>query len=146
MGKTKRGLNTKIHLAVDAHGMPIRLLVTSGTTADCTKANELIRGMKAQALLADRGYDSHAIIEQVQSQGMEAVIPPKKNRKDQRYYDKHLYKIRHLVENAFLHLKSWRGGATRYTKNTSSFLAIVQIRCLMLWILIYRLHDLTLFQ
>lgn len=67
MGKTKRGLNTKIHLAVDAHGMPIRLLVTPGTTADSTKANELIRGMKAQALLADRGYDSHAIIEQVQS-------------------------------------------------------------------------------
>lgn len=113
--------------------MLVRVLITSGTTADCTKANELIRGMKAQALLADRGYDSDAIVEQAQSQGMEVVIPPKKNRKDQRHYDKHLYKIRHLVENAFLHLKSWRGVATRYAKNASSFLAIVQIRCLMLW-------------
>ena len=37
-----------------------------------------------------------------------------------------LYKARHLVENAFLHLKQWRGIATRYAKNTSSFVAAVQ--------------------
>ena len=36
MGRTKGGLNTKIHLAVDAHGMPVRFFVTSGTIADCT--------------------------------------------------------------------------------------------------------------
>lgn len=113
--------------------MPVRVLVTSGTTADCTKANELIRGMKAQALLADRGYDSDAIVDQARQQGMQVVIPPKKNRKEQREYDKYLYKIRHLVENAFLHLKAWRGVATRYAKRTSSYLAIVQIRCLILW-------------
>jgi len=50
-------------------------------------------------LLADRGYDSNAIIEQAEKQGMKVVIPPKKNR--QRTYDKELYKLRHLVENAF---------------------------------------------
>ena len=65
---------------------------------------------------------------------MEAVIPPRKNRKDQRTYDKHLYKLRHLIENAFLHLKRWRGIATRYAKNLSSFVAAVQIRCLMMWL------------
>ncbi len=57
----------------------------------------------------------------------------KKNRKVMREYDKELYKMRHLVENAFLHLKRWRGIATRYAKNTSSFRASVQIRCLALW-------------
>ncbi len=35
-----------------------------------------------------------------------AVIPPKRNRKVQREYDKDLYKLRHLVENAFLYLLS----------------------------------------
>ncbi|SCZ85877.1 hypothetical protein NSMM_420005 [Nitrosomonas mobilis] len=40
---------------------------------------------------------------------MEVAIPPKKNRKTQRHYDKALYKLRHLVENTFLHLKRWRG-------------------------------------
>jgi transposase len=64
---------------------------------------------------------------------MQAHIPPKKNRTHQRDYDKELYKLRHLVENAFLQLKRWRGIATRYAKNTNSFLAAVQIRCIALW-------------
>ncbi|MBN8708138.1 MAG: transposase, partial [Verrucomicrobia bacterium] len=41
---------------------------------------------------------------------------------------------RHLVENTFLHLKRWRGIATRYTKNAASFLAAVHIRCLAIWL------------
>jgi len=89
--------------------------------------------MNAENLLADKGYDSDAIIEQAAKQGMRAQIPPRKNRKDKRSYDKDLYKLRHLVENAFLHLKRWRGVATRYAKCTSSFLAAVQIRCIALW-------------
>ena len=93
----------------------------------------MIEGITAEHLLADRGYDTNAILEQAQSQGMIAVIPPKKNRKVQREYDKDLYKLRHLVENAFLHLKRWRGIATRYAKNTASFAAAVQIRCIALW-------------
>ncbi len=113
--------------------MPVRVIITEGTTADCTKAEELISGIKADFLLADKGYDSRDILNKAKEQGMTAVIPPKKNRKDQRHYDKELYKIRHLVENAFLHLKRWRGIATRYAKNASSFLAAVQIRCLILW-------------
>ena len=129
----KRRLNTKIHLAVDAHGMPVRVFITQGTTADCTQASRLIEGLDADYLLADRGYDSNAIIEQARKQGMEAIIPPKKSRTAQRFYDKALYKLRHLVENAFLHLKRWRGIATRYAKNTTSFLAAVQIRCIALW-------------
>ena len=64
---------------------------------------------------------------------MKPQIPPKSNRKIQREYDKTLYRLRHLVENAFLHLKRWRGIATRYAKNTSSFLAAVHIRCITLW-------------
>ncbi len=93
----------------------------------------MIEGLSAEHLLADRGYDTDAILAQAQQQGMKAEIPPKKNRKIQREYDRHLYKQRHLVENAFLHLKRWRGIATRYAKNTASFLAAVQIRCIALW-------------
>ena len=65
---------------------------------------------------------------------MEPVIPPRRNRKVLRKYDTYLYRLRHLVENAFLHLKRWRGIATRYAKNTASFLAAVQIRCIALWL------------
>jgi len=93
----------------------------------------LIEGLRADYLLADRGYDSDAIVAQAHAQGMHAVIPPRKNRKIMREYDNDLYKHRHLVENAFLHLKRWRGIATRYAKHTASFLAAVQIRCIALW-------------
>ncbi len=113
--------------------MPVRVLVTSGSVADCTQAEELIEGLDAEHLLADRGYDTDRVIEYAQEHGMTAQIPPRRHRKVQREYDKYLYKLRHLVENAFLKLKGWRGIATRYAKNTASFLAAVQIRCIILW-------------
>jgi len=114
--------------------MPLRVLITAGTVADCTQADALIEGISAEHLLADKGYDSDAIVEQAERQGMQAQIPPRSNRKVQREYDKDLYKLRHLVENTFRDLKEWRGIATRYAKRADSYLAAVHIRCLMLWI------------
>ena len=66
--------------------------------------------------LRSRAYDTDAIVEKATKQGMEVVIPPKKNRLVQRQYDRHLYKLRHLIENTFLKLKQWRGIATRYAR------------------------------
>ena len=51
-------------------------------------------GLKAGHLIADKGYDSDAIVEQAKRQGMEAVIPPRRNRKVLREYDSHLYRLR----------------------------------------------------
>jgi transposase len=48
-------------------------------------------------------------------------------------YDDYSYKLRHLVENAFLKLKQWRGITTRYAKRAYSFLSAVQFRCVLLW-------------
>lgn len=92
MNHTKGGSNTKNHLAVDVHGMPIRVIITKGFQADCTIAGRLIQGINAERLLSDRGYDSDAIIEEAKSQGIAPEIPPKRNRKVQKEYDKHLYK------------------------------------------------------
>ena len=114
--------------------MPVRIIVTKGTVADCTKACELIDGITAEHLLADRAYDTNDIIGKAQQSSMGVVIPPKRNRIKPRDYDADLYKLRHLVENAFLDIKCWRGLATRYAKNTNSFIAAVQIRCLMIWL------------
>jgi transposase len=114
--------------------MPVRVIITGGAAADCTKAWELISGIEAENLIADRGYDTNEIVETAARAGMQVVIPPKRNRKTKREYDRDLYKIRHLVENAFLHLKQWRGIATRYAKKAASFLAIVQIRFLAIWL------------
>ncbi len=115
--------------------MPVRILITKGASADCKQAEALIDGIEAKVLLADRDCDSDAIVEKAEKAGMQAVIPPRQNRKGQREYDKEPYKLRHWVENAFLTLKRWRGIATRYAKNTASFLAAVQIRCIVAWTL-----------
>jgi transposase len=120
-------------MAVDAHGNPIRFIVTQGSTADCTQARGLLEGFCADNLLADRGYDNDDTLACAEEMGAQAIIPPKKNRKIQREYDKEIYKLRHLVENTFLQIKQWRGIATRYAKNLSSFVAAVQIRCLVMW-------------
>ena len=117
-----------------AHGLPVRAIITEGTVADCTKAIDLINGFAANHLLADRAYDTREIIEYAENNSIGIVIPPKKNRLKQRDCDWALYKLRHLVENAFLSIKRWRGLATRYAKNASSFLAAIQIRCLMMWL------------
>ena len=104
-GPYKRGLNTKIHLAVDAHGMPVRVLITEGTRADCSQTEYLIEGIDAEYLLADKGCDSDKIMEKAKEGGMTPVIPPRCSRINSRDYDKYLYKLRHLVENAFLKMK-----------------------------------------
>ena len=67
--------------------MPVRISLTAGTVADCTELAELIAGIEAQFLLADRAYDTDAILALAQTQEMEPVIPPKKNRKKVREYD-----------------------------------------------------------
>jgi IS5 family transposase len=70
------------------------LLLHQGTTADCAQSVALIDGFEAEYLLADRGYDSDAIVDQAKLREMTPVIPPKKNRRVRRDYDKGLYKAR----------------------------------------------------
>ncbi len=103
--------------------MPVRFALTEGTTADCKQAVALIEGLDAEHLLADKAYDTNEIVDYAQEHSIDLVVPPKKNRIHQGTYDKDLYKLRHLVENAFLNLKRWRGIATPYAKNIASFAA-----------------------
>jgi transposase len=73
-------LNIKLHLAVDSHDMPIRALITEGTTTDSTQAIPLIDGIVAEHLLADKGYDTDMILAYLEEHKMLSVIPPS-NRK-----------------------------------------------------------------
>ncbi|PFB11291.1 IS5/IS1182 family transposase, partial [Bacillus cereus] len=75
-GTHKRGLNTKIHLVVDANGNPLKFMITGGEVSDFTEAVDLITGVKAEHLIADKGYDSDEIVRFAKKQGMHPVIPP----------------------------------------------------------------------
>ena len=75
------------------------------------------------ALLGDKAFDADWLLEELEKRGATAVIPPKANRKDQRQYDAHMYKWRHLIENYFAKIKEFRGIATRYDKTDTSYAA-----------------------
>jgi transposase len=62
------------------------------------------------------------------------VIPPKRNRKQQREYDKELYKARHLIENFFAKLKQYRAIATRYDKREANFLGAIYLAASVMWL------------
>ena len=80
-------------------------------------AEALIVDTTADKLLVNKAYDTDAISNLAVSSGMDAVIPTKANRKEQRPSDYYLYRYRHLVESRFLDFKRCRGMVTRYAKN-----------------------------
>jgi NAD-dependent dihydropyrimidine dehydrogenase PreA subunit len=82
-------------MAVDASGMPIRTFITKGTEADCSNALQLIDGICSNGVIADRAYDTDAIITSAINNNSIPVIPSKSNRKIPRVHDKALYKLRH---------------------------------------------------
>jgi len=49
-------------------------------------------------------------------------------------YDCKLYRIRYLVEVCFHELKRFRAIGTRYDKTKTSFLALLQVACICLWL------------
>ena len=92
--------------------------------------------------MADKAYDTDEMVCYATDLDIGLVIPPKSNRVEPRPFDRHLYRLRHLVENAFLKMKQWRGIASRYAKNTKSFIAALHIRCMMIWLSVLWRHYL----
>jgi transposase len=136
IGKSVAGNTTKIHMAVDACGLPIDFLVTGGEVHDCKEAPILVAQLPdATYVIADRGYDSEPLRDQIKARGAIPVIPRKKNSilgNDD--IDWQLYKYRHLVENVFARLKHFRAIATRYDKLKRNFIGTVALACAFLWL------------
>lgn len=87
------------------------------------------------AVLGDKGFDSQDLIDFIESLGAEAVIPPRKGRKQTRDYDRELYKERNKVERFFNRIKHYRRIATRYDKSAISYASFLQLACIMTWLL-----------
>ena len=132
LGRSRGGFSTKIHIIVDALGNPVDFVLTGGQEADVTQAVPLMKSHKAGAILADKAYDSDAVVAAAKQQGAKAVIPSKKNRKVPREYDKHLYKERKKVEWFINLLKQYRRVATRYEKTARNFLGFVHVASIMI--------------
>ena len=102
--------------------------MTGGQAADLAGADALLPDVAAPTVIADKGYDAEArVLAPLREAGKTAVIPPKRNRTEQREYDHDLYEARHLIENFFCTLKQFRAIATRYDKTARNFLAAVYL-------------------
>jgi len=115
-------------------GNPLDFILSAGQSADCNHAIPLLENKKYEALLADKGYDTDAIVAHVIKKGAICVIPPKKSRKTPRLYDKELYKERHKIECLFGFFKHYRRLFSRFEKIASCFQAFLHFAAALQWI------------
>jgi transposase len=134
LGRSKGGFTSKLHLSVDALGLGVRFRLTAGQASDIGQGPALIKDFSCDFVIADKGYDADAFVAQIQAQGATAVIPPRANRKEQRKYDKHLYRERHLVECFINKLKHFRRVFSRFDKLAQNYLSFVYFASALIWL------------
>ena len=133
IGRSRGGLSTKIHALVDGLGMLARFHLTGGQAGDSPEALPLPGELKPASLAADKAYDTNAILQHLESAGIQAVIPSRANRLEQRPLDEHLYASRNLVERFFCRIKQFRRVATRYDKLSERFSSFVALSAAFIW-------------
>lgn len=134
VGRSRGGRNTKIHAIADAKGRLLTFVLTGGEAHDCPIGAELIDAVEpAEVLLADKGYDSAELRQQLKDRGTRPVIPNRSNRKKKFRFDRKRYRERHKIENAFCRLKDFRRVATRYDKLAVVFAASVHLAATIAW-------------
>lgn len=136
IGKSRGGSTTKIHLAVDSGGLPVYFEISGGQINDIIHAQSLVSAApKSCSVTADKGYDSDNFRAFIKANGSIANIPRKENSKTGNgHMDWCLYKYRHLVENAFLRIKRYRGIATRYDKLARNYASNVALAFVIMWL------------
>jgi transposase len=134
IGRSRGGLSTKIHALVNGLGMLARFHLTGGQAGDSPEALPLLGELKPASLAADKAYDTNAIVQHLESAGIQAVIPSRASRLEQRPLDEHLYASRNLVERFFCRIKQCRRVATRYDKLSERFSSFVALSAAFIWI------------
>ena len=130
IGVSRGGLTTKLMALMDRKGKLAGYCFVPGNAAETHQLGALLDAVpvnQVDYLLADRAFDTDAVRDLLWELQIESVIPPKSNRKMVIYYNRGLYKGRHLVENGFGDYKQYRGIATRYCKLIETFAGAFQL-------------------
>jgi transposase len=120
-------------MLADTLGRPLRFILTPGQSGDVLAAPALLDGFTAEAVLADKAYDSNALRQLIAGIGAEAVIPSNRTRKVIIPHDAIVYRHRNRIERCFNKLKHFRRFATRYDRRAIHFLAFIHLAAAMLW-------------
>ncbi|MFC0148285.1 IS5 family transposase [Sphingobium scionense] len=136
IGRTKGGLNSKLHAVCDGKGRPLVMLLSEGQMSDYKGAALMLDALPhAKALLGDRGYDADWFRTALAERNIAACIPSKRNRKIPIPHDAVLYRQRHRIENMFGRLKDWRRIHTRYDRCAHTFMSAICIAATVIfWI------------
>jgi transposase len=120
-------MTTKILALTDALGNLVRFELLPGQRFDTVGVPPLIEGVEFGALLADKAFDSNAIIADLDKRGAKVVISQHPRRTSLRSIDNEMYKWRHLIENFFCKLKEFKRIAMRADKTDQSFKAMIYL-------------------
>jgi transposase len=144
VGRSRGGLSTKTHLAVDGRGRPLAILVGPGQGGDSPMLGPLLAAIRVPrlgpgrprtrpaAVIADKAYSARGHRADLRRRGITAVIPEPADQAGHRRrrgaaggrpvgYDRTAYRRRNVLERAFAQLKAWRGLATRYDEHAIVF-------------------------
>ena len=126
MGRTKGGLNTKIHALVNVRSQALVIALSGGNQADISLADELTECLpEGSTLIGDKAYDSSTLGQTAATKGIKTCIPARTNRTTTVPFSATVYRRRHRVENFFERIKRYRRVATRYDKLAETFLGFV---------------------
>ena len=134
IGRSRGGPTTKVHLVVDALGLPLAFRITEGQRHDIQAAPGLVAETKPRCLLGDKAYSSHGFRAELDSIDCVPVIPSPSSWARAPKYDRELYKARCEIECTFNLLKQARRFATRYEKTVRNYAAVVALGCALLWL------------
>ena len=119
-------MTTKILALTDALGNLVRFVLLPGQRFDTVGVPPLIEGLTFDALIADKAFDSNAIIADLDARGAKVVISQHPRRAMPLAIDEEMYKWRHLIEDFFGRLEVKRI-AMRADKTDQSFASMIHL-------------------
>ncbi|MFT8479468.1 IS5 family transposase [Gluconobacter oxydans] len=125
-GRTKGGINTRLHAVTDQNGRPLSFFMTAGQISDYTGAAALLDNLPAAHWMrGDCRHDADWFRDAVEEKGIKPCIPGRRSRGKPVRYDKRKYKRRNRIETMFGKLKDWRRIATRYDRCPNVFFSAI---------------------
>ncbi|HWL10067.1 MAG TPA: IS5 family transposase [Planctomicrobium sp.] len=128
LGRSRGGLNTKIHGAVEKRGHLAAMSLSLGQDGDGPHVRELLKLFEPgpiEHVVADTADDGDEMREQIRKLKAKACIKPHKKRTIRKYYDKERYKNRNQIERFFNRIKQFLRVATRHEKTLENFAGFI---------------------
>ena len=157
LGRSRGGLTSKVHLAVDGRGRPMSVVLTPGQAGDNPQLLPLLDAIRVprvgrgrprkrpEHLIADRAYSHPSTRRALRRRGIGHTIPEKRDQQAHRVgrgsgggrppkFDRDRYKQRNVVERCLNRLKQFRALATRYAKRAAYYRATLLLVSTVLWL------------